>query len=1186
MKINLSKSDINMFNASANSQGFTVNSESFYEAVDLISEGPIEGLTDSFGNALNYIDLSSSVSTQTNGSLAYGVYFNDVSIKDRKSNLFNISSSDFSLSLGSETSNIPAISSSVYEYKTKIYDLNKSIPEFSKVDEDKISPNYILTSFNESATDDPFLKSIIDLKNNARVFSHYLKNKYANLIKVIISLDDLYYVAAEGTNFNNTVRFVISLTNSFKQKTEYLLFQGYIIAKQNSVLLTFELEIDKYDKLDNINSEFVVNIYSVQQRIPASGPRKGVLTRSFSVNSIIEIVNYNFSYPFSAICRNKVSSKHFSSVPVRSFDCKLLKIAVPDNYDSESKEYSGDWSGNYSKSLRWSDNPAWIFHDLCINGRYGLAKSILTENDINKWELYKISKYCDELVKTNCSTKYTPQDFYFNNSFIFGQEGFNTIQITTTDDIFTLQNKYPFGGTLFLYDIKNEIGEDLNLNVKKVIGAITTNGSIATINLYNDFGPRKFIESDLSGNFFVALKEYILKDPSLLNTQDKIKTFAVSYISGYKNTIANFASTNEAVSIKYASAKIFNTSLKVKSGKCVARQEGFSDFLEQRFAANILINSETEGLRILSDLASIFRGVFYFKNGYLNLTSDVKKPVSYVFNNSNVKDGFFTYSSSNLNTAFSVIKVSYLDQLDNFKDKIVYIEDANLIQKFGIIEKEILGFGITSKYQAQRVGKWFLSTGKLESQIVNFNGGIEMSLLKVGDIIRISDDLKNSNINFGRITSLDYKNSYVGIDREVSENALGSIIKIFSLVENELSELSYYVSEVDNANLKLKLINFAYISWDIVSKVISSDDGKTVYADGIGTAGWTRKAFTKQSYINNCQISFKVTYDGTYLVCGLSEINNTTVDQTDINYGLYIAAGSLYSVENINNTTTTTNLNKTVVSTDILSVVYDGSSIIYYYNNEKLRNITRAKGNALYGVVAFNTPYARINDVNFSLFPDLDYGSFSNLRSDASFSIYLNDYVEDGDLYRITNIGENSANEYSIAAMKYSYEKFDFIEKDEYVDISQDNKKEIIFSTDTYISSAFTDSQVQIFFTQGLLFDQNINYLTSINSNYDYSFSIENETLDSGFAENKFKQLTIDFENIFNSGSVSTNPKVHGLYCIITKDGKTLKFKILRSEAKFIKLFLGETPLNRINFNPQYSIDFYAFDQNMKLINV
>ena len=189
-------------------------------------------------------------------------------------------------------------------------------------------------------------------------------------------------------------------------------------------------------------------------------------------------------------------------------------------------------------------------------------------------------------------------------------------------------------------------------------------------------------------------------------------------------------------------------------------------------------------------------------------------------------------------------------------------------------------------------------------------------------------------------------------------------------------------------------------------------------------------------------------------------------------------------------------------------------------------------------------------------------------------------------MYRITNIGENSANEYSLAAMKYSYEKFDFIEKDEYVDINQDNEKEIVFSTDVYISSAFTDSQIQAFFTQGLLFDKSINYLTSINSNYDYSFNIENEILDVSFAENKFKELKIDFVSIFNSNSVSNNVNVYGLYCLVTKDGKTLKFKILRSEAKFINLFLGEIPLNGINFNPQYSIDFYAFDQNMKLINV
>lgn len=1182
MTINISKSDQELFDNSYNSEGFTVDSESFYESLDLICEGPIEGLSDSNGSTLNYIDLNSDENVENSSSLAYGVYYNDVSIKDRKSNLFNISSSEFSISLGNEKPIFPSYCSSLYEYKTKIYDLNSSLPEFSKVDGDKITPNLILTSFNESTTDATQL-SIINLKERARIFSHYVKNKYATNFKVIISLDELYYISDTGQNYNNTVRFVISLTNSFQQKTQYLFVQAYIIAKQNPVLLTFDLTIDKTDKLNNINSEFFINVYSVQQRIPASGPKKGVLARSFSVNSVVEIVDYQFLYPFSAICKNKVSAKHFSSIPVRSFDCKLLKINVPENYDAEAKEYLGDWNGNFNKSLRWSDNPAWIFNDLCTNSRYGLAKSVLDQSDLNKWELYKISKYCDELVQTNCSTKYSFQSFTYDNNLKENEDNYNCIQISTSEDLISLRNKYPFGGLLFIYDLQDENGEIVDKNVKKIIGPITTNGSIATIRLYNDFGPRKFIESDNSGNFFSALQKYILNNPGLLNTQDKVKTFAVSYISGTNNTVLGYNSASEQVSLQYSKSKIFDSSLKIKTGKCVARHEGFDDFLEPRFSANIIINDQTEALKILTDLASVFRGIFYFRNGFLNLTSDIKKNPLYVFNNSNVKDGLFTYSSNNLNNSFSIAKISYLDKNDNFKDKIVYVEDSKLIEKYGIIENEILGFGSTSKYQAQRIGKWFLATGKLESEIVSFSGGLEISMLKIGDIVRISDALKNSNIEYGRIVSIDIKNNFIYVDREISQNALGKIIKIFSLINNELHELTYFISEVDNVNLKLKLDIKAYLSWNVVSKVIVSEDNRTISGDNSGGSVWSRKAFTKQSYIDNCQISFNVVYPATFLVCGLSEVSNITNNQNDINYGLGIAGGSLYVIEN---GTTHSVTAPTITETDLLSVTYDGVYVRYYLNSTKLREVSRPKGNPLYGVAAFNTQYASINNINFSPFPDYDYGSFSFLRSDASFTIYLKDYSNDGDLYRIVSISENSPNEYSLSAMKYSYEKFDFVEKDEYIDTKQYLQKEIVFATDNYIYSAYTDSEIESLFVSGYISEKSINYLTSLNTFYDYSFSIDNESLVLGISENKYIQLKIDFVKLFLFSKVASNLNVYGLCCIINKNGKTIKFRIERDNAKEVNIFLGEVEINSTFYSPKYSIDFYAFDKNMKLINV
>jgi len=124
-------------------------------------------------------------------------------------------------------------------------------------------------------------------------------------------------------------------------------------------------------------------------------------------------------YPFSAIVGTKLDSRAFGAIPKRSFDCKLKKVKVPSNYyptingqdkryfhnvgtfnsvKSNSPEdllvYEGDWDGEFNKDLRWTDNPAWILYDLLTNQRYGMGTHI-NINTINKWQLYKIGRFCD-----------------------------------------------------------------------------------------------------------------------------------------------------------------------------------------------------------------------------------------------------------------------------------------------------------------------------------------------------------------------------------------------------------------------------------------------------------------------------------------------------------------------------------------------------------------------------------------------------------------------------------------------------------------------------------------------------------------------------------------------------------------------------------------------------------------------
>lgn len=113
-------------------------------------------------------------------------------------------------------------------------------------------------------------------------------------------------------------------------------------------------------------------------------------------SSYFVLVEGKFIYPNSALVSIEVDSELFgNSLPPRSYHVKGLKISVPDNYDPVTLEYTGIWDGTFKTA--WTRNPAWVLYDLLINNRYGLGESINVDH-IDKWGLYQIAQYCDELV--------------------------------------------------------------------------------------------------------------------------------------------------------------------------------------------------------------------------------------------------------------------------------------------------------------------------------------------------------------------------------------------------------------------------------------------------------------------------------------------------------------------------------------------------------------------------------------------------------------------------------------------------------------------------------------------------------------------------------------------------------------------------------------------------------------------
>lgn len=113
------------------------------------------------------------------------------------------------------------------------------------------------------------------------------------------------------------------------------------------------------------------------------------------IQAITEVIDLKLTYPNTAVIGVQYDAETFSNIAKIAVDLKGVKIKVPSNYDPVSRTYIGIWDGTFKRA--YTNNPAWIYYDLCTNKRYALGNR-LTEQMIDKWSLYRLAQYCDQLV--------------------------------------------------------------------------------------------------------------------------------------------------------------------------------------------------------------------------------------------------------------------------------------------------------------------------------------------------------------------------------------------------------------------------------------------------------------------------------------------------------------------------------------------------------------------------------------------------------------------------------------------------------------------------------------------------------------------------------------------------------------------------------------------------------------------
>ncbi|HAX2313662.1 TPA: host specificity protein J, partial [Escherichia coli] len=113
-------------------------------------------------------------------------------------------------------------------------------------------------------------------------------------------------------------------------------------------------------------------------------------------SSYTEIIDVKQCYPNTAIVGLQVDAEQFGGQQMTvNYHIRGRIIRVPSNYDPEKRTYSGIWDGSLKPA--YSNNPAWCLWDMLTHPRYGMGKR-LGAADVDKWALYAIGQYCDQMV--------------------------------------------------------------------------------------------------------------------------------------------------------------------------------------------------------------------------------------------------------------------------------------------------------------------------------------------------------------------------------------------------------------------------------------------------------------------------------------------------------------------------------------------------------------------------------------------------------------------------------------------------------------------------------------------------------------------------------------------------------------------------------------------------------------------
>ncbi|HGY1289459.1 TPA: carbohydrate binding domain-containing protein [Raoultella ornithinolytica] len=215
-------------------------------------------------------------------------------------------------------------------------------------------------------------------------WTHTFTNTQLSAIRLRLKWSALFTQEDDGDLVGNTVKYAIDLqTDGGSWQT---VVDTAVTGKTTS----------GYERSHRIDLPRAGATWTVRLRKITPDANSAKIGDNMALLSYTEVIDAKLRYPNTALLYIEFDSSQFNgSIPQISCEPRGRVIRVPDTYDPETRSYNGTWTGTFKWA--WTDNPAWIFYDLVVTDRFGLGNR-LTAANIDKWMLYQVAQYCDQLV--------------------------------------------------------------------------------------------------------------------------------------------------------------------------------------------------------------------------------------------------------------------------------------------------------------------------------------------------------------------------------------------------------------------------------------------------------------------------------------------------------------------------------------------------------------------------------------------------------------------------------------------------------------------------------------------------------------------------------------------------------------------------------------------------------------------